>query len=96
METTRLDWAASLARLVAAVISFLYLILALPHLEGFEPANLLSLWYVAALFVALIWLPLLWFHVRTSGKHLSTLELAASFGPLVFFGAFFGLLFALA
>jgi hypothetical protein len=91
-----MDLAASVARLVAAVISFLYMVLLLPHLEGFKLAKLLSPWYAAALLVALIWLPLLWLHVRTSGKRLSALELAGSFGPLVFFACFFGLLFALA
>ena len=96
METTRIDLSASVARLVAAAISFLYFILLLPHLAGFEPAKLSSPWYAAALLVALVWLPLLWLHARTRGKRLSGVELAASFAPLVFFGGFFSLLFALA
>ena len=96
MGTTRTDLAAFVARLVAAAISFLYFILVLPHLQGFEPAKLASPWYAAAMVVALAWLPLLWLHVRTSSKHLSSVELAASFAPLVLFGGFFGLLFALA
>lgn len=96
MDTTRIDSAAAVARLVGAALSFLYMILAVPHLDGFAPAKLSSPWYAAALLVALIWLPLLWLHVRMSGKRLSAVELAASFGPMVLLGGFFGLLFALA
>jgi hypothetical protein len=96
MEATRLDMAASVARLLAGAISFLYLLLALPQLDGFEPAKLASPWYAAGLFLTLAWLPLLWLHVRTAGRRLNGIELAASFGPLVLFAGFFSLLFALA
>ena len=95
METAGMDLAASAARLVAGVLSLLYLIVLLPHV-AFEPANLLSPWAAGSLLFALLWLPLLWLHVQTSGRGLSRVELAASFAPLVFMGGFFSLLFALA
>lgn len=96
MDTAQLEIAASVARLLGAAISFLYLMLLLPHLGGFQPANLASPWYVAAILVALLWAPLLWLHARTVNKRLSALELTASFSPLVLMCGFWGLIFAVA
>lgn len=84
---------ASVARVSAAVVSFFYMILLLPHLAGFEPENMTSGWYVAALTIAFSWVPILVMHARARQLD-ERLLLALSFAPMILFVGFFTLLFA--
>jgi hypothetical protein len=93
MEKNGINLAASVARLTAVALSFLYMLLILPHLAGFEPSNLTSPLYTSTLLIAVLWMPLLWFHARTTGAHLKPVALAASFAPLGLLFGFFALLF---
>ncbi len=88
-----MNLAGSVARLAAAAMSFLYMILVIPHLAGFESSKLASPLYTGALLVAVLWMPLIWFHLRTTGSHLGAFGLAASFAPLALLLCFFTLLF---
>jgi hypothetical protein len=71
------------------------MVLSLPHLAGIEAEDFSSGWFLGAVVIALSWMPLVWFH-RSFKRHDGTLHLVLSFAPLIFFGAFFGTLFAVA
>lgn len=88
-----IDRAAAFARLTAAAVSFLYMMLLLPHLLGVQAESFSSLWFWGGLCVALSWIPILIVHPRIA-RDGSLLALALSVAPLALIAAFFTVLFA--
>jgi len=88
----RVKVAAFICRVLAAVISFLYLVLLLPHFSGLTLGKLAYPWTLAGLLVAFLWLPVLllerWFR-----RERGSIRTALSFAPLLVIAAFFMSLF---
>lgn len=93
MKNRTMQRAASSARLFAAFISFAYMLLLVPHFRSIEAQSFWSLWFLAAMALALAWLPLIWLHAKSTSKAIHPLF---SFGPMVLMVTYFGLLFAVA
>jgi hypothetical protein len=89
--------AASISRIAFVVVSFLYMILLLPHLahEGVQLSKMSSGWYVAALLVAFGWVPGMALHLRSDQLNRQWSSIL-SFLPALFAGCFFILLFSFA
>lgn len=83
--------AASFARISAAVVSFSYMIILLPHFAGITPQHFSSGWFLGGIAIALAWIPILLFTIRL-GKDGEERAVALSFLPLVLFAAYFGAL----
>ena len=85
--------AALIARISAAVVSLSYMLFVLTRIEPPVAKDFRSGWFLAAMFVAFAWVPLLLLHRRFE-KARSPTYCALSFAPLVFImGFFFILLF---
>jgi hypothetical protein len=87
--------AASIARISAVLVSLVYMVLALPHFGGIEAQHFSSGWFLAAMAIALAWLPLLLFN-RYFRHGSGALHAALSLAPLILMVAFFSALFAAA
>lgn len=82
---------ASMAWKAATVISFMYMLLLLPHIAGITAEHFTYIWFWAGLAVALLWMPLIWTYGRLSPQD-SHLQAALSFAPLGILLIFFCLL----
>ncbi len=81
-----------MARVAAMIVSFLYMLMLLPHFGEAKIESLRSPWFLGALFVALSWMPIWALHQRLDrGGNFPVVML--SFAPLALFGIFFSLLF---
>jgi len=80
--------AAFIARVLAAAISLVYLVLLVPHFSGLTLEKLTYPWTLTGVVVAFLWLPVLLFH-RWFGTEGSPLRTALSFVPLLAIMAFF-------
>jgi bacteriorhodopsin len=77
------------------LVSFLYMVILLPHIGAITADNLASGWFLIGVAVALWWVPLLWAHLKLKPTD-RPLYLAMSFAPVVMFAIFFSTLFLLA
>ncbi|RSU58876.1 hypothetical protein DAH66_09975 [Sphingomonas koreensis] len=86
--------AASIARITAATVSAFYMLVLLPHFGAIEAAHFKSGWFLSALAVSLVWIPLLLFrrYLAIGGMRRMTFSVA----PLVLMVAYFGALLSLA
>jgi hypothetical protein len=76
---------ALIARIVAIAVSFLYMILLLPHVTGLGAGHFTNGWSLSGIAVALLWIPLVRFHGQIQRSDQARL-MALSFIPLVFVG----------
>ncbi|MET3723073.1 hypothetical protein ABIC35_000978 [Sphingomonas trueperi] len=75
------------------IISFLYMLMLLPHLGGVELDSFRFPWFLGAFFVAISWMPL-WALYRRFNRDSIFPVVMLSFAPLALFGVFFSVLFA--
>ncbi len=83
---------AFIARIGAALVSFLYMLILLPHIEGIEAHHFSSIWFLGAWIVALVWIPLLLLQRRLDQLE-EPVIIGLSVAPLFLFAIFFGMLF---
>lgn len=84
--------ASLIARVIAATVSLLYLVFALPHLRGLGAEHFQNGWSLAGMAIMLFWIPLLVFHRKIQDATAPYLYFF-SFTPIILIVSFFGLLF---
>ena len=87
-----MDRIAALARIIATTISFCYMLILLPHVGYIGAGHFMSVFFLAAACIALLWIPLSIFHLWTFGERGRAIR-GVSFAPLMLEAAFFVSLF---
>jgi len=85
----RLGW---LSRVSVVAVSFLYMLVLLPHAAGITTDHFRSGWFNAAVIISLVWFPLALLHQRSRNTKSGLIDFL-SFVALILCAAFFAALF---
>jgi anaerobic C4-dicarboxylate transporter len=85
----RIGW---LSRVSVIAVSFLYMLLLLPHTAGITAEHFSSGWFIIAFIIGLAWLPLALLHQRSRSTKSDLIDFL-SFAALTLCVAFFAALF---
>ena len=88
MLIQRLGW---LSRLSVVAVSFVYMLLLLPHTAGIATNNFRSGWFIVAVIISLAWFPVALLHHRSRSTKSGLVEFL-SFAALTLCAAFFAAL----
>lgn len=90
-----MEKAALVARISAAAVSLLYMLVLLPHFRGITAEHFSSGWFLGGIIIAFAWVPLLFLHHPLARKS-GSLHIIFSFAPAVVMTAYFSALLTVA